>query len=385
MAKRTFQTAFGDAFNLPEFATDNNQISSQIQTHMNDYRDFAQRINNGIFDSSASIAGNASKKTRYFKGDQGSSFPGINDFFTSQFKAPPLSSMIPKNFPQTRPRVDPHIVTTRRAKSYDENTEAVSAYELAILYLSTGNKEPNQGVDILRSHEFNDLKHFGQQMIIEDRLVDLFNPATWNFIQSQIQYEMFTEDRERYFELDPNELWSQFSFDGIVKNEEDSSRGENVLPGYGPKILTVNTKGAVKTFNIFGRSVYPGYKCFAIIKKMDAPKDFILSTKSKYLDQGQSLKISMNYQKEFFKPFQMSFIALPYNYVPMEYLEYSDENGIKNYGIGIRLGTIQFSPRYMDMGPPPPADIFINPHTNSLDAVWSYNDYLTIIFNDGWI
>ena len=61
------------------------------------------------------------------------------------------------------------------------------------------------------------------------------------------------------------------------------------------------------------------------------------------------------------------------------------ENGFKNYGIGIRIGTVQFSPRYMDMGPPPTPEVFNTPHTNSLHAVWAYNDYVKIIFNDGWI
>ena len=96
MSKRSFTNAFDN----PVFVSDNNQISSQIQTHTNDYKDFAQRVNTGIFDSPAPLQQNASKKTRYFKGDQGNSLSniaGINEPFLTNFKAPPLSSVIQKN------------------------------------------------------------------------------------------------------------------------------------------------------------------------------------------------------------------------------------------------------------------------------------------------
>jgi len=385
------------------------EVSREIMSNINVRNEFGANMGPEFANNIQSLEAAANSSRAIFDdGHNGSTFGSLlntNDPFLSQFKTPSLDSINAQTYPQTRKRVNGQLLTTRLAKQLERGFDAVGSYEFAIL-LSQRDKSSNSKGTLIesfdRGYDYRNREFMTFRNIVEDDLLPIVNIATWNYFQAVTQYKSLTKKPDEYFSLTADSIWDNFSFDGIVRNEEgfavggetsltggyrQSPNGSGIkLYGDGSKVLTNIAKGQVKIYNIFGSSVISGSTLFAIIKKFDAPTEYTLNTRIDEMDSMNKKKLTYH-QK--FRPFQMALLALPCNgYLPRKYLEYRDENGRIGYGKAIKLGKILFKPFMEELTYPlKPEDLY--PHTDASEGIHKLgnNDFLTIILNtnDGYL
>jgi hypothetical protein len=188
--------------------------------------------------------------------------------------------------------------------------------------------------------------------------MEIINPAVWNYIQYLYQWNMYNDEtrRDEYLALSPEDIFADWSFDGVVESEIMSSGKEstnysgftqvNGLATRNPcesKLLTMGARGMEFIYNYFGDNIKPGAEVYAIIKKHKVPLDYTLTGK-RVLPASQLLSEKEtsvpNYSP--FKPYQMSFISLPRGgNMPSKHLEYVDEAGFTRYDAkAIYLGKV---------------------------------------------
>jgi len=366
----------------------NTPISNEIM-NQSSIRDSYSFGDLNVF-SDSSLSGPVNKKMRYLTGDAGSqSYGGNIEPLSTRFLMPNIDDWTAGNFPQTRKRVNPNVLTRRMAKPISKEISVIHGYEIGIMMTKP---ELKTGTGLA-------VKYFGRdgssthKYMIEDDILPIMNIATWNFYQQRIQYRLFKKNPEIYNSLDADEIWKHFTFEGVCRNEESAAGGESsvndsytnnpfrkeyYLKGDGSKLVTMVLKGPAKTYNLFKNSVSPGSHVYAIIKKFPCTHSFYLTPKINIKQQFHETTFDC---KEKFLPFQMAVISLP-SYartVPSEYLLYYDEKGVKNYGKAIRLGTVLFQPTGLVITPPlDPSSL--KPVSNAAEGIMqTINDYLTLI------
>ena len=391
--KRTYNQALGSDTRI----INDNPVANELNNNMNVISEYNNTMGLELFRNESSIQNVSNKRTRYFMGDgtTGGTFSnlnGDNSIFSSLFRLPSLNQVNNINYPQTHQRVGGQIRIPRMIKEYLEGIPGASAYEIGILYSLTNNKQNSGGVTISANYEFSHFGHMGNRLIVEDNILPMVNIATWNYINAKIQFDMLTNNKEKYFDLNASTVFENFSIDGVIKHEENSMGGESFHSGGysfgdkgyyrrgdGSKVITVIAKGPVKLNNIFGRYAHPGFFAYLIIKKFDAPTTYYLNARD-VLNQGTQQAKIMDYKNTYFKPFQIAILTLPDNIVPREYLEYTDENGFKNYGKAIRIGTIQFKPEGIKLnGIQTPKNLY--PLTDACEGIEPLEYFTTIIFD----
>jgi len=110
----------------------------------------------------------------------------------------------------------------------------------------------------------------------------------------------------------------------------------------GYKIQTVTSKGPEFMYNYFGSQIYPGGRCYAIIKKHNVPSEYRLSNKFN-ASQNSGRYLTRNNKRDIaFLPYQMSFLCLPKGGIlPRGAVSYLDEQGyMRRDGIAIHLGDL---------------------------------------------
>lgn len=386
------------------------EVSRAILGNMNVRNEFGTNMGSEFANNINSLETAAGSDMTYFRNgsERGGTFGSLlntNDPFLSGFNVPNLQDINAPNYPQTRKRVNGQLLVTRMVKQLEPGWDAVSSYEFAILFSRNKKTSNSKGTVIEsmdRGYEYQNREFMTYRNIVEDDLLPIVNISTWNYYQAITQFKTFTDNPEEYATLTANSVWENFSFDGVVRNEEGLAVGGETsltggyrqspdgggvkLIGDGSKILTNISKGQVKVYNVFGSSVASGSTLFAIIKKFVAPTEYILNTRIGENDCMNKKKC--NYRKTF-KPFQIALVSLHgYDSVPRKYLEYIDENGRTGYGKAIKLGKILFKPYMYEVMPPPkPDDLY--PHTDAAEGIRrpGNNDFLTIILNsnDGYL
>lgn len=397
--KRSYEQAMlGTGFADVDVARDD--VSREILSNMNVRNEFGANLGAEFANNIESLENAAGQNMTYFRNgsENGGTFGSLlntNDPFLSGFKIPSLTNINSQNYPQTRKRVNGQLLITRMVKQLEPGWDAVSSYEFAILYSRRKTPSNSKGTVLDRGYDYQNREFMSYRNIVEDDLLPIVNISTWNYYQAKTQFIQYDDEPEKYMSLTPDEIWDNFSFDGIVRNEEglavggetsltggyrQTQNGEIKLFGDGSKILTNIAKGQVKIYNIFGSSVCSGSTIFAIIKKFNAPTEYRLNSR---INDGDCSNLKKcNYRKHF-KPFQMALLALPsHGSVPRKYLEYIDEDGHLGYGKAIKLGKILFKPYFMQISEPPkPEDLY--PHTDATEGIRRVgnNDFLTVILN----
>ena len=407
--KRSYdQAMLGTGF--ADIQVDRDEVSREILSNMNVRNEFGSNMGSEFANNITSLESSASQNMTFFRNgsENGGTFGSLlntNDPFLSNFKIPDLRSINAQNYPQTRKRVNGQLLVTRMVKQLEPGWDAVSSYEFAILFSrkkKTSNSKGTLIESMDRGYEYQNREFMTYRNIVEDDLLPIVNISTWNYYQAITQFKSFTDNPEEYFSLNADSVWDNFSFDGIVRNEEGLAVGGETsltggyrqnptgggirLVGDGSKVLTNIAKGQVKIYNIFGSSVCSGSTLYAVIKKFVAPSEYRLNTR---IDDNDCInKKKCNYKK-FFKPFQMALVALPsHGFIPRKYLEYRDENGDLGYGKAIKLGKVLFKPYMFEITQPPkPEDLY--PHNDATEGICRVgnNDFLTIILNsnDGYL
>lgn len=406
--KRSFDMAMlGTGFSSVDVARE--EISREIVSNMNVRNEFGSNMGPEFANNLQSLENAAASNMGTFRGSNGGgtfgSLLNTTDPFLSQFSVPTLGNINAQNYPQTRKRVNGQLLVTRLVKQLEPGWDAVSSYEFAILLSLKKKSSSSKGTVIDsfdRGYEYQNREFMTYRNIVEDDLLPIVNIATWNYYQAVTQYKSLNEKPEEYFSLNADSVWDNFSFDGIVRNEEglavggetsltggyrQSPNGGGIrLPGDGSKVLTNIAKGQVKVYNIFGSSVTSGSTLFAVIKKFVAPTEYRLNSR---IDDAECMNVKkLNFHGNF-RPFQIALVALPCNgYLPREYLRYEDEKGGVGYGKAIKLGRILFKPFMEEITyPPKPSDLY--PHTDATEGIRKLgtNDFLTIILNtnDGYL
>ena len=190
------------------------------------------------------------------------------------------------------------------------------------------------------------------------------NPATFNYVTYRIQLgelEKGDDDGEEnpYYSMNAMDYFKDWRVAGVVEFEEGADGAETfqtsgfndrdvgtVYRAYqaagGYKIQTVTSKGPEFMYNYFGSQIYPGGKCYAIIKKHNVPAEYRLSNKFN-VSQYSGKFITRQVKKDRpFLPYQMSFICLPKGgTLPRAAVSYLDEWGhLRRDGLAIYLGSI---------------------------------------------
>lgn len=365
----------------------NTPVSNEIM-NQSSVRDSYTFGNLDVF-SDSSVSGPVRKKMRYLLEDAGSQTYGGNiEPLGQRFLMPSMNDFDAGNFPQTRKRINGNILITRMVKPISKEISAIHGYEIGI---SLTKPELKTGTGL-------EIKYFGRdgasthKFMLEDNILPVMNIATWNFYQQRIQYRLFLKNISAYNNLNAEEIWKLFSFEGICRHEESAAGGESsvndgyennpfrkeyYLRGDGSKLVTMVAKGPAKTFNIFKHSVSPGSRVYAIIKKFPCTHGFYLTPKMNIKQQFHETLFDC---RERFLPFQMAVVSFPAHVrsVPSEYLAYFDESGVKKYGMAIRLGTVLFQPTGLLIYPPPDASS-LKPVSNAAEGLMETpNDYLTL-------
>jgi hypothetical protein len=340
--------------------------------------------------SSSALDGPVSKKLKNALGEAGSTtYGGSFEPVGQSFKMPSLDDINADNFPQTRPRINPNIRQRRMVKRIACDIPCISEYEIGILFSNPAIKT-GKGTEIKYHGRDGSSTH---KFLIEDDVLPVINIPTWNYYSQRAQLKMFKDDPDRYRNLDADEIWKCYSFEGVTKNEESEYGGESSindgynndlndhsLKGDGSKLTTEILYGPVRTYNIFQNCVIPGYYLYAIIKKFPCTKNFILSPKQNR-NKEYAIKDFHCKTTEKFLPFQMALISIPEKTLPYEYLAYYDEKGCKKYGKGIRLGFVLFQPNGLPYAPPPEPHL-LKPVCDASQGIRrTFNDHVTVVMD----
>lgn len=160
----------------------------------------------------------------------------------------------------------------------------------------------------------------------------------------------------------PDIYRGRFAVDGIIKEERVRMGGESAtsdglgngrlfgVAGYDPaRTFTVVGAGRVFMNDIFGmHGVQPGASLWLVFRKFEI-KDrerYVLSSKASHI---QYIKYQENLDED---PMQIGVMAWQYaavawppgTHLPSEYLAYT-ENGVRRYGVAVRIGRVLFPPR----------------------------------------
>ena len=202
----------------------------------------------------------------------------------------------------------------RYVKPHTDTRDAIGQFELAIEYKD----DPyNMQTMLLQGHGY-----------MQSNPMTIVSPAIYNHTIYNQQMFDAKQDYEDYLLKTPWDYWEKWGIGGVVEFEEMMDGSESTLTsGFsnntsyktqhacGYKIITVSAKGPQFMYNIFGSNIYPGGKCFAIIKKHAIPTEYNLDNKLNVAAlAGYHPTVRqplVNNVPHIVKPYQMSFVCLP--------------------------------------------------------------------------
>ncbi len=364
-------------------------------------RDISQPGVSGLTSASGMIGSVNNKRTR-FKLDQGSgpSFSrydlggtGANKSILDSFRASeavrrPRSDNLP--FQQSERSYNAQHPVVRFVKPLESKTsDPVGKFEIAIMF-KDHSATSNDSIDLTAYYgKVSPEQEMAYRLRIQSNALTIVNIATWNYCQTLLQYAKFNgslQDKEDYLKYEPMDLWKQWSVEGVVSYEEGADGSETFRTsgfnndgnhtgrtGDGSKIVTIISKGAVDTFNIFGPSLTESGALFLVIKKAELPEHFRLTGKQNIAGRHSNI----NFKKTVssmgagnFRPFLMHAVTIPFGHsMPKEYLEYVDENGLlRRDGLPIYLGQVFSAPEWHKWEIPSDPST-IKPHVNARDGM----------------
>jgi hypothetical protein len=361
--------------------TPNNAVTKNILT--NSHKNFGIEMGSDFWNND-SFASQVNKKTKTMDANSGGiqfgSIIGNTSPFLQLFKAPGISGVSPKQYPQTSQKTNYEINTVRMVKKYSSQIEGVSPYELSIYYRS--NVSNNTSFALLLEEE-RFVRMQIPQIRVEDRFLFLVNIQTWNMIAAETMFKAYKKNKEEYFNITHDNIFNDWAIDGVVRAKDASDKKPPYLShkytlnndlNETTKVETNIVQGQVKMLNYIGNNIHIGDKLWLIIKKFNASETYHVSYSAV---DGNPQNIDYGTDVHIFKPLQMAIIARM-GEPSHEDLKYTDERGDTHYGKKMFMGTVLYPPPHMHLT----STDEIRPCVNAKEHMGKgLHDFITLIFN----
>jgi len=382
MSKRSYDGAFtglptnngstyGDALAFP--------IGNELNANMNARTSFNNSNGDSSIFSVNGLTSSTQQKKNTFLGRDGGGTPLSNYIptnplsnFLDAFKMPSnFRDAMPMKIPQTKYQTNAPINNRRLVKPYNVMyPDLLQQDDLCILYKNPRNANNTQSnsfsiqsfINKLRGNIYDDTQ---DDELIEGRYLEIMNVAAFNHFILDYQLELYNNNIEKFYNLTPDQLWKDFTFDGAAATVANEFTGDSQtsltglqVRGGGIKITTMIIKGEARLPNWFGPHTGSGSRLFAVIKKCEIPSQYnfinpgesILSgpgsIRVEEMPRFQQMKFKQKSSSELtFLPYQMCLMSDPdcNQICDIKYRTYNDEYGIKRKdGLSIYIGLLLF-------------------------------------------
>jgi hypothetical protein len=244
-----------------------------------------------------------------------------------------------------------HIIV-RDIQPLGPHVDSIDRFEMGFLH-----RKDTRILETVRIRDFR---------TIRDQPCDIISPANFNYELAQYQADLFESDEKAYFRLTAQDLWCEnWSVDGIVEVcQPHGANGQGSLQGVlgDLKRATIVSRGPQACYNYwanYGDDVQPGSRLFGIIKRVQAPTQYILNNRYNTNVSGSStarVAPTVDTGNKPFRPFQLCFCAVPpdCSYPTLSDVESTDEYGFQRWdSLVIYFGRAHFVPRRVQMTPLP--------------------------------
>jgi hypothetical protein len=143
-------------------------------------------------------------------------------------------------------------------------------------------------------------------MMNQGNPLTILNPAQWNMELAKWQLCLFKDERAKYDQLTPRDVFKNWTIDGVV--EKDNSTGSTMPSTQRNKRLVILTRGFAK-IDPYWTNVEAGTVCLMIIKKYDNyDGNYVLNTYAN--SNNNTSNIEQVEKPPNFNPFQIGFYSL---------------------------------------------------------------------------
>lgn len=363
-------------------------------------RSFGQFFTSDVVNNTSSLKNAANPAFRSITTSGGESLYSLLPI-TSDPMSNLMGSMQVKNWRQAMPNAIPqqedqfNSSTRVRywAKPYKPETpDAINVNDLCIMMIDKNGKSEKGSIPISRlsalfSRSFSSgvgvsgyPLNYSDTSLVEGGLLHIMNIPAFNHLLLQMQAEIFNESPEKFYELSPESIWTNFTFAGVASAVENAFRGDSItsgngvqVRGNGTKLLTMIIEGEAMVPNWFGPHTGTGSNIFAVLKKFDIPSSYrfmfdeskgvtssrigndgraqAIRNNTSYVNTNEMIAVrkakSVTNDGLYFRPYQMALISDPT--APLvcrsRYTSYMDEWGVERKdGIAVNVGTVVSRP-----------------------------------------